>query len=226
VRAVAVVLANLAVLAGAVFGVVRSGARPQVLLYAFIVDYCLRLVTIEALTGQSPGGRGWSARLAPLISSPPAAGQTPVPFVEEQSKRPLGFRGYVVVTAFLAVAAFVLSHVDARHELDVDMRLFWIDVQWAAVLGLMYWVQSLASRTIVIDAGASREMNFGYSTRELTVFAVAVLTAGGAVMVRQIAGKPATGWVVLGPLLAFRFLFDLAAGLRASRTSTSLARGT
>jgi hypothetical protein len=104
--------------------------------------------------------------------------------------------------------------------------LFWIDVQWAAVLGLMYWVQSLASRTIVIDAGASREMNFGYSTRELTVFAVAVLTAGGAVMVRQIAGKPATGWVVLGPLLAFRFLFDLAAGLRASRTSTSLARGT
>ena len=44
-NAPAVVLANVAALAGAVFGIVRSGERPQVLLYAFIIDGALRLLT-------------------------------------------------------------------------------------------------------------------------------------------------------------------------------------
>ena len=217
--ALAIVFANFAVLAGAVFGVVRSGQRPQVLLYAFVVDYGLRLFTIEALTGSlRDGGLAWLKPLVPLLSSPPAAeGRASYPLIDEQTKRSLGLGGYVIVTAFLAVLAFVFGHVTAQHQVEIDLMSFVNDLRWAAALGLVYWLQSLASRTIVIDPNASRAINFGFSTRDLTVFALAILTAGGVVAFRQINGKPPTGWVVLGPLLAFRFVFDLAAGLRVVR---------
>jgi hypothetical protein len=217
VNALAIVLGNLAALAGAVFGVVRSGERPQVLLYAFIYDCVLRLFTIETLT--QPFSRyGWLTRVAPLISSPPADGQQSSPFIDEETKRPIGFGGYVVVIAFLAVLTFVLSHVNAEREIEIDLTSFSSELRWGLALGLMYWLQSVASRAIVIDPGASREINFGYNVRELVVFAFAVLTAGAVVMIRQIAGRPPTGWVVLGPLLAFRFLFDLLLGLRLAKT--------
>jgi hypothetical protein len=213
VNALAIIIANVAALAGAIFGIVRSGERPQVLLYAFIIDSALRLLTIEALT--RPAARhGWLAH----ISSPPADGQQSSPFIDEQTKRPLGFGGYVVVTAFLAVLTFMLSHVNAEREIEIDLASFSNDLSWGLTLGLMYWLQSVASRAIVIDPRASREINFGYNARELVVFAVAVLTAGAVVMVRQIAGRPPSGWVVLGPLLAFRFLFDLSNGLRLAKT--------
>lgn len=66
-NALAIVLGNLAALAGAIFGVVRSGERPQVLLYAFIIDSALRLLTIEALT-RSFSRQGWLNRMGRLIS--------------------------------------------------------------------------------------------------------------------------------------------------------------
>jgi len=215
VNALAIVLANVAALAGAVFGVVRSGERPQVLLYAFMYDCVLRLFTIETLTRPV---FGWLTGMAALISSPPADGQQSSPFVDEETKRPIGFGGYVVVIAFLAVLTFALSHVNAEREIEIDLASFSNDLRWGLALGLMYWLQSVASRTIVIDPGASREINFGYNSRDLVVFACAVLTAGAVVMVRQIAGRSPSGWVVLGPLLAFRFLFDLSNGLRLAKT--------
>lgn len=115
---------------------------------------------------------------------------------------------------------FVLSHVNASHELDVDLPMFLNDARWAAALGVMYWLQSVASRTITIDAAASRETNFGFNTRDLIVFAFAVLAAGLVVVIRQMNGLSPTGWAVLGPLLAFRFLFDLSLGLRHARERT------
>ena len=213
----AIVLANVAALAGAVFGVVRSGERPQVLLYAFVYDCALRLLTIETLTWPVSHHR-WLVRVAALISSPPADGQQSSPFVDEETKRPVAFGGYSVVIAFLAALTFVLSHVNAGREIEIDVASFSNDLRWGLALGLMYWLQSVASRTIVIDPGASREINFGYNSRDLVVFACAVLTAGAVVMVRQIAGRSPSGWVVLGPLLAFRFLFDLSNGLRLAKT--------
>ena len=53
----------------------------------------------------------------------------------------------------------------------------------------------------------------GYNTRELTILAVSVLVAGLVVVVRQANDLPASGWTVLGPLFAFRFLYDLRGAL-------------
>ena len=94
---------------------------------------------------------------------------------------------------------------------------------WASRLALLYWLQSLLAGTTVIDPDASREVNFGYNTREVTILAFATLTAGLVVVVRQANGLAASGWVLLGPVLAFRFLYDLSAGLQLAKARA--ARG-
>jgi hypothetical protein len=51
----------------------------------------------------------------------------------------------------------------------------------------------------------------------VTILAFATLTAGAVVVVRQTNGLAASGWAILGPLLAFRFLYDLFAGLQLAK---------
>jgi hypothetical protein len=72
----------------------------------------------------------------------------------------------------------------------------------------------LATRTIVVDPNAAPEINFGYNTREVTVLAFAVLTAGAVVVVRQGMELPPSGWAVLGPLLAWRAIFDFSSAVQ------------
>lgn len=50
-------LIHAAGLALTLLSIWRSGQRPQVLLYAFILDYVLRLATIDAM-GRALAGRG------------------------------------------------------------------------------------------------------------------------------------------------------------------------
>jgi hypothetical protein len=112
---------------------------------------------------------------------------------------------------------FILGNVNANHELDLDAGIFLHDLAWGVALALLYWFQSLASKNLLIDPEASREVNFGYNTRDVTILAFATLTAGAVVVVRQMLKLPASGWAVLGPLLAFRFLYDVTSGIQAQR---------
>ena len=129
---------------------------------------------------------------------------------------------------FLAFLAVVLGNVNADHELDLDAARFEQDLQWASGLALVDWVQSLFARTTVIDPKANWEVNAGYNTRELTILTVSVLVAGMVVVVRQANALPASGWTVLGPLFACRFLYDLWSALppaaRAPNDSASPSR--
>jgi hypothetical protein len=58
----------------------------------------------------------------------------------------------------------------------------------------------------------------------MTILALATLTAAAVVVYRQSRGLSASGWVLLGPLLAFRFLYDLFAGLQAAENSARSGR--
>ena len=213
-----VMLAHIVTLAVVVAGIVRSGQRTQVLLYAFILDFSFRLLTIHAITRilrQKPSGRlSW---VMSLVCSPPAPGQLSYPMTEEESGRPVGPGAYAAVVALLAFFAFVLGNVNADRKLDVDLATLLGDLRWAVAFGLFYWVQSLASRGTVIDPAVSREINFGYNTRDLTILALATLTAGGVVVFRQAHNLPASGWAMVGPLLAFRWLYDVVTGLQLAR---------
>ena len=123
-------------LALTVWTIVRSGDRPQVLLYAFVLDYLLRLATVYALTHRAP-------RLAPFLASPPPPGDAPEPLRNEESRKPIGWTGYALVTLALAAFAFVLANVNQRHELDADFGIVLDDLGWSMRLAAIYWKLSL-----------------------------------------------------------------------------------
>ena len=199
----------------AFFSIMQSGQRPQVLLYAFILDYTLRLTTIGALSAPP-------LRFAlPYVTRPPARTQQSLPVRQgENTDAPPGtFGTYLLVMAALTFFTFILIHVNADRELSFDARAFESDVLWGIVVGVVYWAEGLATRTIVVDPRARVEINFGYNTRDVTILAFAVLTAGLVVAARQEMDLPPSGWAVLGPLLAFRALFDFASALEPFRNA-------
>jgi hypothetical protein len=209
-------LMHTAGLAFAIFSIKQSGERPQVLLYAFILEYLLRLTTIAAVS--MPPFRF----AVPFITRPPHALQQSFPVTRgEGSGAPPGsFGTYLILMAVLTFFAFALVHANEDQELSFDFRTFEQDLTWGILLGLFYWSEGMATRTIVIDPKARPETNFGYNTREVTVLALAVLTAGAVVVVRQQMERPATGWAVLAPLLVWRAIYDFSAAMQMRKPTS------
>ncbi len=204
-----VVLVNLSGLAFVIFGIVRSGERPQVLLYAFILTYVAQLFTIETLINLNRTGSPRWRRVVRRLTSPPEPGREPYPVTNESTGQATGLGGYLFVTAVFSFFGFMLANVNADRELDLDAETLASDMVWALFVTAVYWVQDLASRSLVIDFAAPRRVNHGYNTKAVAVLALGVLTAGAVVVVRQELGQGPSGWVVLGPLLAWRTLYDI-----------------
>ena len=99
------------------------------------------------------------------------------------------------------------------------------DIRGGLLFGALYWSESLAARSIVIDPAVSRPINFGYNSRELTVLAFSVLTGAGIVVFRQSSGYPASAWVLVGPLLAWRFLYDVLQGFQLAGAEERATKG-
>jgi hypothetical protein len=209
-----IVLSHAASLAFAVYTAQRGGVGAQVLLYAFIIDYILRLASIRPLYFGSRSNRPWVRAMASALSRRPSSGQAPEPLVEQHSGRQLGLWGHLGLMALLSYFAFVLANVDADRQLSADLATVLDDLDWAIVLAATYWVNALVTRTIVVDPGRPPTKSFGYNTRELGMLAVAVLIGGAVVAVRQMNGYQASAWSVMGPLLAIRTLGDLLARLK------------
>lgn len=207
------VLVNLSGLAFVIFGIVRSGERPQVLLYAFILTYVAQLFTIEALIHLNRAGSPRWKRVARRLTSPPEPGRESYPVTNESTGQTTGLSGYLIVTAVFSFFGFMLANVNAERELDLDAETLASDVAWALFVTAVYWAQDLVSQSLVIDFAAPRRVNYGYNTKAVTVLALGVLTAGAVVVVRQELGQDPSGWVVLGPLLAWRTLYDIAMAL-------------
>ena len=183
------------------------------LVYAFILEFLLRLVTIRLALLAFASNTLTS--LASAFTASPAPGQRSYAPVYEETRQPIRFSTYIVVVVALGVMAFVLVNVGADHQLHVDADTLIGDLRWAGWLALTYWLEGLIDRTITIDQSADATLNFGYNARDLAILAFAVLTAGAAVVARQMSGLNDSGWVVLAPLIVVRFLFDLSAALRA-----------
>jgi hypothetical protein len=213
------VVVHLTGLALAVLSVIRSGDRPQVLIYAFVLEYAVRLAMIFVATRTLAAGRPVViAQLAAAVCRLPAPGQHAYPLTYEGSNQPAGAGAYAFVMAFLIFLAVVLSNVNPDRELDLDARVLSRDLRWAVLVAAIYWLESLLTRTTVIDPRASSATNFGYNTRDVIILAFATLSAGAVVVIRQGMRLPASGWVVLGPLFVFRFLYDLFAALQQPET--------
>jgi hypothetical protein len=142
----------------------------------------------------------------------------PVRRGEHANAPPGHFGTYLLVMVALTFFAFILIHVNSDKQLSLDVRTLERDLMWGIVLGLVYWLEGLATRTVVIDPRAPVDTNFGYNTRDVTILALAVLTASVVVVVRQEMDLPASGWAVLAPLLAFRALYDFHSALTPIRS--------
>ena len=222
-RATFVVASHLLSLALAVYTTLTSGVPVEILLYAFLIDYILRLGTIKVLHAELAAARtGWVNTLAPYISRRPAPGQESHPVRDGEGGPPADVIKYLVVLIALWFFAFVLMHVNAEREVDLTAQSGVADLRWALVIGAIYWVNSLMTRTMVIHPAEPVTRNFGYNSKEIVILAFAVLTGAVVVMVRQNMELEPSGWTVMGPLLFFRFLYDLWASLDALDTGETV----
>ncbi len=213
-----VLLINLIGLAFVTVGLMRSGQRAQVLVYAFILGYFAQLFTLRAMLAVHRSSRWPHAKeVVSRLSRRPVAERESYPLTHHDTNRPAGFGGYVFVMLVMAFFAFMLVNVNADRELDLDARTLAGDLGWALAIAGVYWLMDLASRAIVIDFSAPAAANYGYNTRDLAVIAFAVLTSGAVVVIRQSLKTGASGWVVLGPLLAWRTLYDVLTGVALAR---------
>lgn len=209
----------------AVYTTRTSGVPVEILLYAFLIDYVLRLGSIQLLHAAiSSGRRTFLHAIAPYVSRQPAPRQQPFPVLEREGGPPARFRTYLFVIAFISYLAFVLMNVDADKEISLTPEAGVRDLSWALVIGSIYWINSLLTRTMVIRPSESVTRNFGYNSKELTIISLAVLTGGLIVAVRQGMDLGPSGWTVMGPLLFFRFLYDLWASLEGSSNRGIVAR--
>lgn len=211
------VASHLLALGLAVYTTRSSGVPVEVLLYAFLIDYVLRLGSLQLLhTAMASPRHSWLRTVAPLVTRRPAPGQPSHPVREgHHAGPPARMRAYFLVISAVAFFAFVLMHVNADKQLDLRPHAGAGDLLWALVIGSIYWINSLLTRTIVIHPAEPVTRNLGYNSKETTILTLAVITGGAVVAVRQEMGLGASGWTVMGPLLFFRFLYDLWASLDA-----------
>ena len=215
---------HLASLLLAIYSLRAGGVGVQVLLYAFVIDYLLRLTSIIALhAGMRSSQPGWLGMIAPLVSRRPRAHQTSNPMRMGDGGPPARFSVYLAVLIFLGYLAFVLANVGPDRRLHLARADALYDLSWAIVIGALYWVNGLLTRSSVIDPQLPLSQNLGYNTREVTVLALSVLTAAAIVVYRQNADLPASPWTVMGPLLGWRFIYDVSTDLNALPRAASTA---
>lgn len=212
------VASHLLSLALAIYTTRASGVRADILLYAFLIDYLLRLITIQTLHSAISAGRDtFVLALAPLVSRPPRLGQSSRPVTVGEHGPPARLPVYLLAMAAFTYFAFVLMNVDADKQIDLAKIAGLEDLKWAALIGVIYWANALLTRTVVIHPDEPITRNFGYNSRELTVLALAVLTGAVVVAVRQEMNLDASAWTVMGPLLGYRCASDLSASLEGRR---------
>ena len=218
VRVAFIFASHLLSLALAVYTTRTSGVPVVILFYAFFIDYVFRLITIQVLYADLSRSRGIVHAIAPYISRLPRPGQESHPVRKGEGGPPAGITQYLIVMATCAFFAFVLMHVNSDRELELAPAAGASDLGWALLIGAIYWLNSLLNRTIVIHPGEPLNRNFGYNSNEVSILAFSVLTGAVVVGVRQNMGLAASGWTVMGPMLFFRFLFDLWTSLDALDT--------
>lgn len=209
-----IVGSHLLSLALAIYTTRASGVPVQILLYAFLIDYLLRLGTIQILHAAITAQRDtFLLALAPHVSRLPRAGQQSRPVRDSEPGSPARLGTYFVVLGACAYFAFVLMNVNADRQIDMRMAGAAANLKWAALIGVIYWANALLTRTMVIHPNEPLTHNLGYNTKEVTVLALAVLSGALVVAVRQGMNLDASAWTVMGPLLFFRFLYDVSASL-------------
>jgi hypothetical protein len=204
------VIWNLVLLGLVILGVEYYDQNPRILVYAFLLAYTLKLLTIEGiLLVHEERIFPFTAGLLPYMSKNPPPGIVSQPFIEEGSNKPIKLPGYLLLMGGIFFCIIIMLHVNKRHTLDFEWGVFFREISWGAFLAFFCWIGDVITRAIIIDVNASREINYGYNNREVVVIAFAVLLGALAVMVFQMRGQDPTPWVIYGPMLVLKQFSDM-----------------
>jgi len=219
-----VITVNLITLVLTVGAILLSDVHPRTLIYAFILAFLGQLILVHLMMAVHVVSRGGPmALLMERLSRRPWHGEKSNVLKAEGSTTPLGLGGYLVLIAGISFLALVFTHVNPQRELDFSWKVFGDEIAWAMILAVVYLIQDLFSRSIVIDFKASIEVNMGYNNQETWILGCASLMAGVVVIIRQAAGLSPSGWVLLAPLVVLRHWADLHHDLQFGRRPASEA---
>lgn len=109
----------------------------------------------------------------------------------------------------LTFFAFMLAHLDQHKELDFNLATFSEEITFAVALTVIYVLETLILRDAALDLDQPDALNFHYESQRITVLALSVLFAGGALAFVQASGRETSPWVLMGPLIVLKHGFDL-----------------
>lgn len=187
--------------------VLLSGESPRIAIYGYYFHCVYLLLTAGACARLHASGNPALQALAQRLSRPPHPRQQSRPLVEEVSGKALNLLGYVGVLLVLFGFTFALVNVKDQ-ELSTPAPVIFAELQWSLLVALIWWVQDLFDRRVVMCFDAPVTTNLGYNAQGAPVGAFTVLTGGIA------SALVASPWPCLVMLLLFKHLHELVADVR------------
>jgi len=180
-----------------------SGEHPGALFFACLFNYLYRILVLWSLSlGPS------SSPLIGLLTRPPGPHDAHLPMKEnDRGGAPAQVWAYFALLAFLGYVGFILAHSVSTTELDVDLRGGLAELGAASWLALLWLVQDVTGRRLVMDPKEALAHNLGYNGGETGVLALTVLTGAFLLMIGEgLFNMARTPWWMVGALLFYRWL--------------------
>jgi len=186
-------------------------ANPRILLFTFIFITVVQILQIKWFMHL-----GRSGRYRPLIETwtrPPTEAETNwAKRYVRMKDAATDLRTLLFLIGTLSLFAFMLAHINREQALDFSFETFIDEVLFALALTAIYLVESLVLRETAMDLDESEAMNFHYGSTRITVLALAVLFAGAGVAFLQMSEREVSPWVIMGPLIVTKHLFESRKG--------------
>lgn len=190
--------------------VLYSGQNPRVVVYSIFFESVFRLLTLELFIRVHEG------RALPLLkphlgrlTSTPLRGQLSLAWTDESSGKEVTLGGYLFWLILVSAAfGFPMLHVDRHGELDITFAVFAREFVWGLGLAMIYWVEDLVGRQIIVKFSLPRGENFGYNAFGFTAVVLAVLIGGTGIAFYPRSWGDPTPWLFCIPLLVFRHLLN------------------
>lgn len=151
--------------------VLLTDQNPRVLVYALAFSLLYRFITVTVLSSAAMSSNRGS-RVC-LLSREPADGERSRAYRDQRTGRKAGLAAYISgmlgVFMMLAVTFEMTSASGIAHP-----GVMVADLKWGALLGLIYLIDDLWSRQIIIAPGQPVPVNLGYNVSGLNFLIAAI----------------------------------------------------
>jgi hypothetical protein len=149
-----------------------SGENPRILIYAhgFSTLYRLIAVWMVALAVDKNGSKG---SLGERFTREPKKWEQSKPWQDNRTRAPAGITTYIVVVFTLLFTVGVVLCMGSGAEF-LSRKVLIPEVSWAIFIALIYIVDDLASKQLVVSSNKPLPINLGYNVGGLNFLIAAV----------------------------------------------------